>query len=71
MKKVTISYKGAQEFRGIITFEAEKIFKKKEYGFNMIGYLPEGQKRKTWWPVGGKIDDVNDYSETEITIEEI
>ena len=37
MKRITIIYKGVQEFRGTITFEAEQIFFKTHYGYKEIG----------------------------------
>lgn len=68
MKKVTITYKGVQEFRGTVTFVTDKVFYHKSYGYKEIGYLPEGSKRKKWFPIDGKLDEVNDYTETEVEI---
>ena len=68
--KITINYKGAQAFRGSISFEAEQVFYKTAYGYKEIGFLPEGSKRKVWYPIAGKLDETNDYSETEVIIED-
>lgn len=67
MKRVFIKY----EWGNIIGFKAEKLFYKNEYGFKMIGYLPEGKKRKTWHIIDGYHDSNNDYTKTKVTIEEI
>ena len=58
-------------FRGTITFEAEQVFYKRSFGYKEIGYLPRGCNRKRWFPIDGKVDETNDYSETEVVIEEI
>jgi hypothetical protein len=71
MKKITIIYKGAQEFRKNIEIITDKVYYGTHYGFKEIGYYKEGAKRKTWHPIGGKIDETNDYSETELIIEDI
>lgn len=70
LMKVTINYKGAQALRGSISFETDKVFYKTAYGIKEIGYLPEGSKRKTWHPIAGKLDETNDYSDTEVIIED-
>lgn len=71
MKKVKIEYRGAQAFRGTREFMADQIFYKNSGWMRELGYLPEGSKRKTWFPIAGKHDETNDYSETIVTIEEV
>lgn len=70
MIKVRIIYNGAQAYRKPIEFTTDKVFYHTQYGLREIGYLPEGSKRKTWHPIGGKLDETNDYSETELWIED-
>lgn len=67
MKKVNITYKNGTK----ITFTADQLFYKTEWWMQEIGYLPAGKSRKKWFPVGGRHDDNNDYTETLVEIEEV
>lgn len=68
MKRVTITYKSKRT----VTFVAKDVFYKTEFGWlSEIGYLPEGKNRKKWFPIGGRRDENNDYSNTELKIEEV
>lgn len=67
MKKVTIEYTWGKT----IEFRTDEIYRKKEFGFDEIGYLPEGKKRKCWFIVDGRSDSRNDYTGTKVTIEEV
>ena len=45
---------------------ASEFFGKVENGITFLGFYPEGKKRRTWIPVGGNIDDNNDYTGTKV-----
>lgn len=69
MKQVTITYPSRNRS---ITFTADELFYKTEWGWlEEIGYLPKGKNRKKWYPIGGKHDDRNDYSDTKVEIKEV
>lgn len=65
MIKVSIKYATG----ATISFTTTEVFYKTTYGWmREIGYLPIGKKRKTWYPIGGRHDDNNDYTNTIVTI---
>ena len=70
MKKVTITYPRGNYKN--TTFTAKELFYKTEFGWlREIGYCPEGKNRKKWFPIGGRCDDNNDYSDTIVEIKEV
>ena len=70
MKKVTIHYSNGY-YGGKVEFTANEVFYKTEYWIKLIGYLPEGKRRKKWYPIGGEHDENNDYTGTIVEIEEV
>lgn len=68
MKHITITYKTGKQ----ISFDAKEIFYKVEWGWlREIGFVPVGKNRKKWFPIGGRRDSNNDYTGTNVLIEEI
>ena len=62
MKRIKIEYTNG---RPAIEFTTDKVFYHTQYGLREIGYQRDGEKRRTWYPIGGR-----DYEGTTVTIEE-
>lgn len=68
MKHVRITYSNGHTYE----FTANELFYKTIWGWcTEIGYCPNGKSRKKWYPIGGKRDDNNDFSDVVVEINDI